>query len=142
MGSLGVPEIAFIFILALLIFGPKRLPELGRTVGKGLSEFRKASNDLKRTINSELALEETPAPPQQLTRRVPTGAIAAPVGRVVSANAPVNPTAPSEAPSDYAAESHAEKPAPGAGGDDGAADGARTAPAEAADAVDRGADPS
>jgi sec-independent protein translocase protein TatA len=58
MGSLGLPEIIFILLLALLIFGPKRLPEIGRTLGKGMSEFRKASNDLKRTINAELALDE------------------------------------------------------------------------------------
>jgi TatA/E family protein of Tat protein translocase len=58
MGSLGLPEIIFILLIALLIFGPKRLPEIGRTLGKGMSEFRKASNDLKRTINAELSLEE------------------------------------------------------------------------------------
>jgi TatA/E family protein of Tat protein translocase len=58
MGSLGLPEIIFILLLALLIFGPKRLPEIGRTLGKGMAEFRKASNDLKRTINAELALDE------------------------------------------------------------------------------------
>jgi len=61
--GLGVPELIFILILALLIFGPKRLPEIGRTLGRGMSEFRKASNDLKRTINVELALDEQPAPP-------------------------------------------------------------------------------
>ncbi len=58
LGSIGVPEIIFIVVIALLIFGPRRLPELGRTVGKGLSEFRRASNEVKRTINAELALEE------------------------------------------------------------------------------------
>lgn len=57
-GSLGLPEILLIMVLALLIFGPKRLPEMGRTIGKGLSEFRKASADFKRTINTELALDE------------------------------------------------------------------------------------
>lgn len=63
MFGLGVPELIFILLLALLIFGPKRLPEIGRTLGRGMSEFRKASNDLKRTINVELALDEQPAPP-------------------------------------------------------------------------------
>ena len=65
MGSLGLPEIIFILLLALLIFGPKRLPEIGRTLGKGIAEFRKASNELKRTINAELSLdadEQTPHP--------------------------------------------------------------------------------
>lgn len=72
MGSLGLPEIAFIFILALLIFGPKKLPEIGRTVGKGVAEFRKATNELKRSINTELALEEVPEPPQLRSRRFET----------------------------------------------------------------------
>jgi len=61
--GLGVPELIFIMVLALLIFGPKRLPEIGRTLGRGMAEFRKASNDLKRTINVELALDEQPPPP-------------------------------------------------------------------------------
>ena len=70
MGSLGIQEIAFIFVLALLIFGPKKLPEIGRTLGRGMAEFRKATNELKRTINTELALEEnpTPAPLRSLNR--------------------------------------------------------------------------
>lgn len=62
-GPLGFPELIFILVLALLIFGPKRLPEIGRTIGRGMAEFRRASTDLKRTINTELALDEPPAPP-------------------------------------------------------------------------------
>lgn len=64
-GSLGMPEILAIMVLALLVFGPRRLPEVGRTLGKGLAEFRRASADLKRTVNAEIALEDaerTPAP--------------------------------------------------------------------------------
>jgi TatA/E family protein of Tat protein translocase len=57
-GPLGVPELLFILALALLIFGPKRLPEVGRTIGKGMAEFRRASSDLKRTIEQEVDLEE------------------------------------------------------------------------------------
>lgn len=57
-GPLGAMEILFIMVLALLIFGPRRLPEVGRTVGKALGEFRRATNDLKRSVNAELALEE------------------------------------------------------------------------------------
>ena len=58
MGHLGVPELLFIFGLALLIFGPKQLPQVGRTLGKGMAEFRKASNDLRRTINAEMIQDE------------------------------------------------------------------------------------
>ncbi|HYU31804.1 MAG TPA: twin-arginine translocase TatA/TatE family subunit [Thermoanaerobaculia bacterium] len=71
MFGLGVPELLFILVLALLIFGPKRLPEIGRTLGRGMSEFRKASNELKRTINVELALDEQPEPPVRPYRPSP-----------------------------------------------------------------------
>ena len=57
-GPLGFPEVVFIVVLALLIFGPKRLPELGKTLGRGLGEFRRASNELKRTFNAELSLDD------------------------------------------------------------------------------------
>ncbi len=59
-GPLGFPELLFILVLALLIFGPKRLPEVGRTIGKGMAQFRKATTDLKRTIETEISLEEEP----------------------------------------------------------------------------------
>ena len=54
MGSLGVPEMIFIFVLALLLFGPKKLPEIGRTIGKAMSEFRRASSELKATFDREM----------------------------------------------------------------------------------------
>jgi len=54
MGPLGVQEMIFIFVLALLVFGPKKLPELGRTFGKGMAEFRRASNELKSTFQTEM----------------------------------------------------------------------------------------
>jgi len=54
MWNLGFPEIVIIFIVALVIFGPRKLPELGRSLGKGLSEFKRASNELKRTWEDEV----------------------------------------------------------------------------------------
>lgn len=57
-GPLGFWEIIFILGLALLIFGPRRLPEMGRTLGRGMAEFRKATTDLKRSIQVELDEEE------------------------------------------------------------------------------------
>jgi sec-independent protein translocase protein TatA len=54
MGPLGWPETVFIFFLALVLFGPKKLPELGRTVGKALTEFRRASSELKSTFDREM----------------------------------------------------------------------------------------
>jgi len=54
MGNIGFPELIVIFIVALLVFGPKRLPELGRSLGRGISEFRKASSDLKGSLEREI----------------------------------------------------------------------------------------
>ena len=53
-GSIGLPELLLILVLALLIFGPKKLPDLGRTLGRSLAEFKKASNDLKRSLEEEV----------------------------------------------------------------------------------------
>jgi TatA/E family protein of Tat protein translocase len=54
MGTLGVQEMVVIFLVALVLFGPKKLPELGRTIGKALTEFRRASSDLKSTFEREM----------------------------------------------------------------------------------------
>jgi len=58
MGSLGMQEIIIIFVLALIIFGPRKLPELGKSLGKGLAEFKKASSELKQTWEDEVRLEK------------------------------------------------------------------------------------
>lgn len=57
-GSLGVPEILLIFVVVLIVFGPRRIPEIGQMLGKALGEFRKATDDLKSTIEREVRLEE------------------------------------------------------------------------------------
>jgi TatA/E family protein of Tat protein translocase len=58
MGPLGWQETLFIFILALLLFGPKKLPELGKTIGKAVTEFRRASAELKSTFDREISAIE------------------------------------------------------------------------------------
>jgi sec-independent protein translocase protein TatA len=55
MGPIGVPEMVVIFIIALVLFGPKELPKLGKTVGKALTEFRRARDELKTTFDREMA---------------------------------------------------------------------------------------
>ena len=55
--SLGATELLFILAIALIFFGPRKLPQLARSMGKGLAEFRKASDDFKRTWEREVALE-------------------------------------------------------------------------------------
>ena len=57
-GSIGMPELIIIFVIALIIFGPRKLPELGRSLGKSLSEFKRASNELKSTLEEEIRVEE------------------------------------------------------------------------------------
>ena len=52
--NLGLPEMIFIFVIALIIFGPKKLPEIGRQVGRALNEFKRASNEFKAQIESEI----------------------------------------------------------------------------------------
>jgi TatA/E family protein of Tat protein translocase len=69
-GPLGLPELLVISVIALFIFGPRKLPELMRSLGKSLAEFKRASNELKHTLDEEIRLEESrldtgraPAPP-------------------------------------------------------------------------------
>lgn len=71
-GPLGVPELLFILALALLIFGPRKLPEIGRTLGRGISEFRKASSELRRTLNTEVLSEEVRQSDPRRILREPT----------------------------------------------------------------------
>jgi TatA/E family protein of Tat protein translocase len=89
-GSLGAPELVFIFVLALLLFGPKRLPEIGRALGRSFAEFRKATTELKVTLEREMAEEEArnePAVTALTNRGVETTAI--PQGDVENGRPPV-----------------------------------------------------
>ena len=82
-GSIGMPELIIIFVIALIIFGPRKLPELGRTLGKSLSEFRRASNELKSTLEEEIRLDEQkttapaipPAPAQSTEQPNPSSPV-------------------------------------------------------------------
>ena len=57
-GSLGMPELIVIFVIALVVFGPRKLPELGRSIGRGIAEFKKATNELQSTLEHEITAEE------------------------------------------------------------------------------------
>ena len=78
MGPLGMGEILFLLLLGLLLFGPRKLPELGRMVGRGMAEFRRASNDLRATVEDEIHTYENtvnaqskPAKPETLPKPAP-----------------------------------------------------------------------
>jgi TatA/E family protein of Tat protein translocase len=73
MGPLGMPELIVIFVIALLVFGPRKLPELGRSLGKSLGEFKRASNELRNTLEEEVRVEEQ----REATQRVATTSAAA-----------------------------------------------------------------
>ncbi len=57
-GSIGMPELIIILVIALIIFGPRKLPELGRSLGRSINEFKKASNELRSTLEDEIRVEE------------------------------------------------------------------------------------
>ena len=74
MGSVGFPELVVIVLVALLVFGPKRLPDLGRSIGRGLSEFRRASNDLKGSIEREIETLDQEVSSASIPKTPDTGA--------------------------------------------------------------------
>ena len=58
MGPIGMPEMLVIAVIALIIFGPRKLPELGKSLGRSIAEFKRASNELKNTLEDEIRTEE------------------------------------------------------------------------------------
>jgi TatA/E family protein of Tat protein translocase len=75
-GSVGVPELIIIFTIALIIFGPRKLPELGKSLGRSLAEFKRASNELKSTLDEEIRSEERRSAERQEPPRVPVAPLA------------------------------------------------------------------
>jgi sec-independent protein translocase protein TatA len=57
-GSIGMQELIIIFVIALIIFGPRRLPDLGKSLGRSIAEFKRASNELRNTLEDEIRIDE------------------------------------------------------------------------------------
>lgn len=89
MGPIGMPELIIILVIALIIFGPRKLPELGKSLGRSLNEFKKASADLQNTLEQEIKLEEQKeqAAKTRSAEPVPQPSTEAPVGEPVSRGA-------------------------------------------------------
>jgi sec-independent protein translocase protein TatA len=89
-GSIGMPELIIIFVIALIIFGPRKLPELGRSLGKSLAEFKRASNELKSTLEEEIRIEEQQQRVEAAKQAAEHATAAAPsVGTAEHASTPV-----------------------------------------------------
>jgi TatA/E family protein of Tat protein translocase len=73
MFDIGLQELVVIFAIALLVFGPRRLPELGRALGRAMREFRRASDEFRSTFETNLMTEGPPPPPPPRARRPPRG---------------------------------------------------------------------
>ncbi len=99
MFGIGVPELILILVVGLIVFGPGKLPEMGRSLGKGIREFRKASNALTAAIN---APEPPPAPPAA----APAAQPAAQATAETPAAAPMPTATPTAATAAAAVEAH------------------------------------
>ncbi len=108
-GSLGGSEVIFLFILALLLFGPRRLPEIGRTLGKAIGEFRKATQDFRVSLEREVELDKFKDAARTLESTIATS---------LARGAPIEPAATTPPPpvtSDSAASAASEAAAPDGG---------------------------
>jgi len=94
-GSVGFPELLFIFVIALLLFGPRQLPNIGKSLGRALGEFRRASNDFKRTIEEEVAADEIKSVERELRQTAAEVKDAVTADPTKNAEEPKDPEQPS-----------------------------------------------
>jgi sec-independent protein translocase protein TatA len=71
MFDIGLQELVLIFVIALLVFGPKNLPQLGRSLGRAMREFRRASDEFRNTIETNLQMNEPDPPPDVAAATTP-----------------------------------------------------------------------
>ena len=104
-GPIGIWEMVIILVIALIVFGPRKLPELGRSLGKSLGEFKRASNELRNTLDEEIRIEERRAPKPAAPKAAGSGSAPAgtpdaaePDATATDATASAKPDAASKAP--------------------------------------------
>jgi len=90
MGPVGMPELVIILVIALIIFGPRKLPELGKSLGRSLNEFKRASHDLQNSLEQEIKLEEQ----KEAREKVAAQTTEAPKTAEAAEAAPVDTAAP------------------------------------------------
>ena len=95
MFGIGVPELILILIVGLIVFGPGKLPEAGRALGKGLREFKKASNALTQALNAEPAPQQTAQTVQPVQQSAPQSA-PAPAAQTAETRAAEEPAKPAQ----------------------------------------------
>ena len=83
-GSIGMPELIIILMIALIIFGPRKLPELGRSLGRSINEFKKASNELRSTLEEEIRVDEQKERAAAAAAATPPSATPPPIDATVS----------------------------------------------------------
>ena len=112
-GTLGGPELFLILLIALIVFGPRKLPEIGKSMGKMMAEFRKASNEFRQTIESEVEAEKIREATRIELPRFDSGQPSAPASPVSTAPVPeTRPPTPAGEPAASAPAPHEPAGAP------------------------------
>jgi TatA/E family protein of Tat protein translocase len=102
MFDIGLQELVLIFVIALLVFGPKNLPQLGRSLGRAMREFKRASDEFRSTIETNLEINE-PDPPRHTVESLPAETATAPAAAAALPDSALTPLGPEQPEAESAA---------------------------------------